>query len=241
MKALILAAGLGTRLRPLTDRCPKALVSVGGQSLLERNILFLKSQGISGIIVNVHHFGEQIIDFVRQRDFGIPISISDERGLLLDTGGAIRHAADFFHGEEDFLIYNVDVLSNISLKKMYGRHRQQQNLVTMAVRHRSSSRQLLFGDDLKLLARHNPEEGLPAEARHAAAFSGIHMLSTRIFRLLPEEEAFPIMPVYLQLAQSENIRGYFHDEDFWMDMGRPEQIATVERMIRNNEEPFRQK
>ena len=234
MKALILAAGLGTRLRPLTDRCPKALVSVGGQSLLERNILFLKSQGISGIIVNVHHFGEQIIDFVRQRDFGIPISISDERGLLLDTGGAIRHAADF-------LIYNVDVLSNISLKKMYGRHRQQQNLVTMAVRHRSSSRQLLFGDDLKLLARHNPEEGLPAEARHAAAFSGIHMLSTRIFRLLPEEEAFPIMPVYLQLAQSENIRGYFHDEDFWMDMGRPEQIATVERMIRNNEEPFRQK
>ena len=229
MKALLLAAGLGTRLRPLTDNRPKALVEVGGQTMMERNILFLKSQGISEIIINIHHFGEQIVDFVRKHDFGIPIRISDERDLLRDTGGAIRHAAPLLAGEEDFLVYNVDVLSDIGLQKMHDAHRQQRNLVTMAVRHRHSERSLLFDENMQLLGRHCPETGeTPPPGCHPAAFSGIHLLSTRILPMLPQEERFPIMPVYLELAGKERIRGYFHDEDFWMDMGRPEQIAAWE-------------
>ena len=229
MKALLLAAGLGTRLRPLTDDRPKALVAVGGQTLLERNIRFLKSKGVSEIIVNIHHFGEQIVSFVRQHDFGLPVRISDERDLLRDTGGAIRHAAPFFSGEEDFLVYNVDVLSDISLKKLYDAHKRQRNLATMAVRHRQSERQLLFGSDLRLVGRYSPDDAAAREpGMHIAAFSGIHLLSTRIFNMLPEEERFPILPVYLELTRNEGIRGFFHDDSGWMDMGRPEHIAAWE-------------
>ena len=228
MKALLLAAGLGTRLRPLTNDRPKALVEVGGQTLMERNILFLKSQGITEIIANIHHFGEQIADFVRQHDFGIPVRLSDERDLLRDTGGAIRHAAGFLAGESDFLVYNVDVLSDISLQKMYEAHQRQRNLVTMAVRHRPSERSLLFSEEMQLLGRCQPDTGATPPGTRTAAFSGIHLLSTRILPLLPQEERFPILPVYLALAEKERIRGYFHDEDFWMDMGRPEQIAAWE-------------
>ena len=228
MKALLLAAGLGTRLRPLTNDRPKALVEVGGQTLMERNILFLKSQGITEIIANIHHFGEQMADFVRQHDFGIPVRLSDERDLLRDTGGAIRHAAGFLAGESDFLVYNVDVLSDISLQKMYEAHQRQRNLVTMAVRHRPSERSLLFSEEMQLLGRCQPDTGATPPGTRTAAFSGIHLLSTRILPLLPQEERFPILPVYLALAEKERIRGYFHDEDFWMDMGRPEQIAAWE-------------
>ena len=228
MKALLLAAGLGTRLRPLTNDRPKALVEVGGQTLMERNILFLKSQGITELIANIHHFGEQMADFVRQHDFGIPVRLSDERDLLRDTGGAIRHAAGFLAGESDFLVYNVDVLSDISLQKMYEAHQRQRNLVTMAVRHRPSERSLLFSEEMQLLGRCQPDTGATPPGTRTVAFSGIHLLSTRILPLLPQEERFPILPVYLALAEKERIRGYFHDEDFWMDMGRPEQIAAWE-------------
>lgn len=227
MKALILAAGLGTRLRPLTNDRPKALVEVNGISLLERNIRFLQTQGISEIVVNVHHFGEQIIDFIRKRHWETPVRISDERGLLRDTGGAIRHAACFFKGEQDLLVFNVDVLSDIQLQAFFETHKRQGNLATLAVRHRKTQRYLLFDKDMQLMCRYSPETDASLEAsQQAAAFSGIHLISTRIFSLLPEEEAFPILPVYLQLAKTERIRGYFHDEGFWMDMGRPESLTA---------------
>ncbi|MBO4282107.1 MAG: nucleotidyltransferase family protein [Bacteroidales bacterium] len=230
MKALILAAGLGTRLRPLTNERPKALVEANGVSLLERNIRFLQAQGISEIIVNVHHFGEQIMDFVHARDWGLPVRISDERGLLRDTGGGIRHAAEHLRNEADFLVYNVDVLSDLNLTPFYETHRRQGNLATLAVRHRKTQRYLLFDKDLRLISRYHPEtDPCPQPGQEAAAFSGIHLISSRIFSLLPEEEVFPILPVYLQLTKTECIRGYFHDESFWMDMGRPESIADYTR------------
>lgn len=228
MKAFIPAAGLGTRLRPLTDDRPKALVEAGGKSLLERNILYLKSQGITEIVINVHHFGEQIIDFVERKDFGIPLHISDEREQLLDTGGGLRKAAPFFQGEEDFLVYNVDVLCDMDLQQMYRTHRRQGNLVTMAVRHRRTQRYLVFDADGRLMRRAESETEVPGAGEQLAAFSGIHILSTRIFSLFPEEERFPILPVYLELAPRYSIRACFHDDSFWMDMGKPEAIKAYE-------------
>ena len=230
MKALLLAAGLGTRLRPLTDDRPKALVEAGGKTLLERNILYLKSQGITETVINVHHFGGQIIDFVRQHDFGMSIRISDERERLLDTGGGVRRVAPFFRGEEDFLVYNVDVLCDMDLRQMYRTHRRQGNLVTMAVRHRPTKRLLVFDADKRLIRRAESIAEVPGAGEQFAAFSGIHILSTRIFSLLPEEDCFPIMPVYLGLAPCRPIRAYFHDESFWMDMGRPEAIRVYESL-----------
>ncbi len=227
MKALLLAAGLGTRLRPLTNDRPKALVEVSGMTLLERNIRFLTQQGISEVIINVHHFGEQIIEFVQCHTFDIAVRISDEREQLLDTGGALRKAAPFFKGEEDFLVYNTDVLSDIRIAELLRFHREEKNLATLAVRHRKTQRYILLDKQSQLIGRYQSGEAIPAEAS-LAAFSGIHILSTRIFDMLPEEEVFPIMPVYIGLSGKERIRGFFHDDSFWMDMGRPESIKAFE-------------
>ena len=231
MKALLLAAGLGTRLRPLTDDRPKALVEAGGKTLLERNILYLKSQGVTETVINVHHFGGQIIDFVRQHDFGMSIRISDEREQLLDTGGGLRKAAVFFQGEENFLVYNVDVFCDMNLQQMAETHHRQGNLVTMAVRHRPTQRHLIFDADGRLLRRADEGTKVLSQGEQLAAFSGIHILSTRIFPLLPEEACFPIMPAYLKLTSGHPIRAYFHDESFWMDMGRPEAIRAYEQRL----------
>lgn len=231
MKALLLAAGLGTRLRPLTNNRPKALVEAGGKSLLERNILYLKHQGITEIIINVHHFGEQIIDFVHTHDFGIPLHISDERNALLDTGGGLRKAASFFQGEKNFIVYNVDVLCDMNLQQMAEAHQNQGNIVTMAVRHRPTQRQLVFDADSRLLRRSSGESDMLSQGEQRAAFSGIHILSTRIFSLLPEKDCFPIMPEYLKLATDYPLRAYFHDDSFWMDMGKPEALYAFENIL----------
>lgn len=231
MKALLLAAGLGTRLRPLTDDRPKALVEAGGKTLLERNILYLKSQGITEIVINVHHFGEQIIDFVHHHDFGIPLHISNERELLLDTGGGIRKAASFFREDGAFLVYNVDVICDMDLQQMLQTHRQQGNLVTMAVRHRQTERALILDAEHRLKRRSGGETEILAEGEQRAAFSGIHILSTRILPLLPDEDRFPILPVYLKLAPTHPIRGYFHDSSFWIDMGKPEAIRAFKNHL----------
>ena len=205
MKAMIFAAGLGTRLKPLTDHMPKALVPVAGRPMLEHVILKLKEAGFTELVINIHHFGEQIIDFLKaNQNFGLTIHISDERDMLLDTGGGIKKAATFFTGTEPFLVHNVDILSNANLKEVYDFHRKSQNLATLLVSPRKTSRYLLFDTDNRLQGwihkdtlQTKPEGFVyePGQYREYA-FSGIHVISPELFRYMEGEAwngKFPIM------------------------------------------------
>lgn len=211
MKAMILAAGLGTRLKPWTLEHPKALVPVGGVPMLERVILSLKKQGFTEIIINIHHFGEQIIDFVGNKEFGVSIKISDERGKLLDTGGGILHAQQLLTKDNaPFLIHNVDILSNADLAELMQAHCDHSVDATLLVSNRTSSRKLIFDNDLNLKGWHNlstdefKPQGLEmSESDVELAFSGIHVMSTRCFELMTAagfSGSFPIMDFYLSQA-----------------------------------------
>src|SRR5438552_5701884 len=179
MKAMILAAGLGTRLRPLTNDRPKALVEVAGRTLLEITLARLREFGISDVIVNVHHFADAVIEYLESnRNFGMHVEISRE-DVLLDTGGGLRKAGWFFKGEEPFILHNVDVISTIDLARMAQFHKDNRALATIAVQDRKTSRPLLFDDQLRLCGRAEPGSGL--------AFSGIHVVSPRILDLIEEE------------------------------------------------------
>ena len=234
MKAIIFAAGLGTRLKELTQHTPKALVKVGGITLLERTILKLKQAGIEEIIVNVHHFAEQIIDFVSQRDFGVNIRISWEKDLLLDTGGGLKHAEHFFNDGKPFLIHNVDIISDIDLRKMLDYHNENQAIATLAVRNRETQRYLLFNEKLELCGKENTKTNekniIPNIPKHTHlqrfAFSGIHIVSPKIFSFMPEKNVFPITDAYFSAAQSQKVIAFPHNEGFWADMGKMEIIAN---------------
>jgi NDP-sugar pyrophosphorylase family protein len=236
MKAMILAAGLGTRLRPLTNDRPKALVEVGGRTMLELALRRLEQFGIREIIVNAHHFADLLIDYLKAHDdFGLHIEVSRE-DVLLDTGGGIKKAAEFFlrdGGDEPFLVHNVDVLSNIDLDALRAFHVSQAALATLAVQERKTSRYLLFDDAGMLCGRRAGLDGVPEMARpasrtHALAFCGIHILSPRIFPLLTETGAFSIIPTYLRLAgQGERIVAFRADAYHWRDLGRPESVAAA--------------
>jgi NDP-sugar pyrophosphorylase family protein len=239
MKAMVLAAGLGTRLRPLTDDRPKALVTLAGRTLLEITLLRLRSFGIDEAIVNVHHFADSIVDYLQaNRNFGMRIEISRE-DVLLDTGGGLKKAAWFFlkdsgRKDEPFLVHNVDVLSTIDLARMVRFHTKHNDLATLAVQRRETSRPLFFNEQDQLCGRRAGRDGeiewaVPAQQSHALAFSGIHVLSPRIFAHLSEEGAFSIIPAYLRLAaQREAILAFRADEFYWRDLGRPEDIAEAE-------------
>ena len=237
MKALIFAAGLGTRLKELTQHTPKALVKVGGITLLERAVLKLKQAGVNEIIINAHHFAEQIISFVSQHDFGVKIHISLEKETLLDTGGGLKHAAHFFD-KSPFIIYNVDVISDIDLQKMYNFHCGQHAMATLAVRNRETQRYLLFDKNLQLCGKENLKTNeknlIPniPENTHLQrfAFSGIHIVSPEIFAFMPEKEVFSITELYLSVAQSQKIIAYLHNEDFWADMGKIEDVMNFNRV-----------
>ncbi|PYX20335.1 MAG: nucleotidyltransferase [Acidobacteria bacterium] len=228
MKAMVLAAGLGTRLRPLTNDRPKALVEVAGRTLLELTLMRLRSFGIRDVIVNVHHFADVVVDYLREHDdFGMEIAISRE-DVLLDTGGGLKKAAWFFledHSEEPFILHNVDVLSTIDLARMVEFHRTQQALVTLAVQDRSTSRYLLFDSQMQLCGR---RAGRPATEVGAFAFSGIHVVSAGLLSMLTEDGAFSIITSYLRLAGAgESIQAFRADEYSWRDMGTPENIART--------------
>ena len=206
MKAMIFAAGLGTRLKPVTDNLPKALVPIAGKPLLEHVILKLKSAGFDEIIVNVHHFHDQIIDFLKENNnFSIRIEVSDERNLLLDTGGGIRKAAWFFDDEKPFLVHNVDILSNVDLKVLYHQHLRTNSLATLVVSKRDTFRYLLFDDNLRLSGWINEKTGetkpinlKKIELYNKLAFAGIQVLSPKVFDLMKNlEPKFPIMDFYL--------------------------------------------
>jgi NDP-sugar pyrophosphorylase family protein len=240
-KAMVLAAGLGTRLRPLTADRPKALVEVGGRTMLEIALTRLRSFGIREVIVNTHHHAEMVADWLRAHDLGMRIEISREE-LLLDTGGGLKQAAWFFEEHstessaeagEPFLLHNVDVLSTIDIARMVRFHCERGALATLAVQDRPTSRYLLFDGQGRLCGRRAGRDGTPEMVRPAAdpqalAFSGIHVLSPRIFSLLTETGAFSIIDAYLRLAaQGEDIAAFRADEFYWRDLGRPERVAEA--------------
>ncbi len=236
MKAVLLAAGLGTRLFPLTKDKPKALVEVQGKPLLQHQLEKLKKAGYNKVLINIHHFGEQVISFLEeQKFFGLEIQISDERDHLLDTGGALRKAADFIRGKEPVLVHNVDVLSDISLEAMLDFHLLTGSLATLAIRKRESSRYLLFNQEHQLCAWENVKTGekkgdWKKKGLSRTAFSGIHILSPKCVDLFPEQEAFSIIDFYLSVLGSYNVSGYFHDESVWLDVGKPETLAKAEKL-----------
>jgi mannose-1-phosphate guanylyltransferase len=231
MKAMVLAAGLGTRLRPLTNDRPKALVEINGRTLLEITLARLRAFGVREAIVNVHHFADLVISFLKAHDnFGMRIEVSRE-DVLLDTGGGLKKAGWFFLEDagpspEPFLLHNVDVISNIDLARMLQHHNENQALATLAVQQRETSRHLLFDGRLQLCGRRiksNPPEIVrPTQQAQPLAFSGIHLISPRMFPLLQEEGIFSIIDSYLRLAASgEKIAAFRADEYYWRDLGKP--------------------
>jgi NDP-sugar pyrophosphorylase family protein len=237
MKAMVLAAGLGTRLRPLTDDRPKALVEVAGRTLLEITLARLRTFGIHEVIVNVHHFADKVVEYLNAHDsFGMRIEVSREE-ILLDTGGGLKKAAWFFledsHRDEPFILHNVDVLSTIDLPRMVQFHNQNQVLATLAVRDRETSRYLLFDEQSALCGRRlgrdlTAEIVRPTPQVQPLAFSGIHVVSPRLLPLLTEGGVFSIVTSYLRLAgRGERILGFRDDEYYWRDLGKLENIRQA--------------
>ena len=234
MKAMIFAAGLGTRLKNETLTKPKALVEIGGKSLLQHAIEKVKSRDVSEIVINVHHFAELIIQFINEHDFGIPIHISNETGKLLDTGGGLKKAKNLLTDSSPILIYNVDVLSDIELSDVKNVHQNSGALATLVVRKRESSRYLKFNEYKQLVGWINKKTGETKISRaedfnKAAewAFSGIQFIEPEIFKYMPEEDRFSITDLYLELAKKHVIKGYFDDSELWMDVGKPEQLEEA--------------
>jgi NDP-sugar pyrophosphorylase family protein len=234
MKAMILAAGLGTRLRPLTDHRPKALVEVGGRTMLEIALARLRFFGIHDVIVNAHHFAGMVVDYLQARDnFGMRIEVSREE-VLLDTGGGLKKAAHFFlenSSGEPFVLHNVDVISAVDLRKMLQLHVDRRALATLAVQQRDSSRLLLFDESLRLCGRLTGQPGeivRPAPPLQALAFCGIHIISPRLLALMTEEGAFSIISTYLRLASAgEPILAFRADEYYWRDLGKSADLARA--------------
>ena len=244
MKAMVLAAGLGTRLRPLTDDRPKALVEIGGRTLLEITLTRLRSFGVNEVIVNVHHFADKVIAYLRDhQNFGMRIEISREDDLL-DTGGGLKQAAPFFlmgdnSDPQPFILHNVDVISTIDLARMVQAHRDTNALATLAVQDRKTSRYLLFNRRMELCGRRaanqEPELSRPAEDLQPLAFAGIHVISPRLLPMLTETGAFSIITSYLRLAaHGESIRALRADDVYWRDLGRPESLSLAEQEMKQH-------
>jgi len=238
MKAMVLAAGLGTRLRPLTDDCPKALVKIDGRTLLEIALSRLREFGIHEVVINVHHFADAILSYLKANEnFGMHIEVSREEELL-DTGGGLKKARWFFledasQREEPFLLHNVDVVSTIDFGRLVKSHTEKAALATLAVQDRETSRYLLFDDKLRLSGRRSGQRGetelvRPPSELQALAFTGIHVISPRLLGMMSEEGAFSIINTYLRLAGAgENILGFRADEYYWRDLGKAEQIQQA--------------
>jgi len=235
---MIFAAGIGTRLKPLTDTMPKALVCVGGKPLLEHIILKLKLFGFNEIIINIHHFGEQIIDFLnKNNNFDIKIVISDERDSLLDTGGGLRKAAWFFDDNKPFLVHNVDIFSNVDLLKLYDNHLKNNTLATLVVGERETQRYFLFDKKNYLCGWTNIATGevKPANLHYInnlqkLAFAGIQILSTDVFDLLEkvEQTKFSLTDFYLQNIENKCIKGYIPPDFKMLDIGKIDALKQAE-------------
>lgn len=236
MKAMVLAAGLGTRLRPATDDRPKALVEVAGRTMLEITLERLRAFDIRDVIINTHHFADQIAAYLKAHEtFGMRIEISREE-VLLDTGGGLKKAAPFFLDDsaganQPFLLHNVDVISTIDLRRMAETHRESAALATLAVQKRETSRYLLFDEQRQLCGRRAGGQDQWTRATKPAeplAFCGIHIISPRIFSLMTEQGIFSIIDVYLRLAAAgEKISAFRADEYYWRDLGKPDELQQA--------------
>jgi len=239
MKAMIFAAGLGTRLKPYTETMPKALVPVAGVPMLEILIKHLQKSGIQDILINVHHFAGQVIDFLKTNsNFGANITISNEEDLLLDTGGGLKKAAWFFNDQQPFFVQNVDVISDLDYKEMLHFHTINGALVTLAVCNRITSRYFLFDKQMQLCGWENTKTAEVKIARSDSqdlarfAFSGIHIIDPAIFNSIKKEGKFSIVDTYLELASIHKISGYEHNPENWVDMGKPEELTKAENILK---------
>jgi len=242
MKAMIFAAGMGTRLKPLTDNTPKALIPIGGKPMLEHIIMKLKNAGFDQLVINIHHEGQQIIDFLSaNNNFGVHIDISDERDYLLDTGGAIKKAFQFLDGKEPFLVHNVDIFSNVDLKQIYNQHKETDPLATLLVSKRNTSRYLLFNQKNLLCGWRNHETGevksyypdFDPLQYNEYAFGGIHVISPKVFEWMDEWTGkFPIINFYLSICAHTKILAYPAENLRLLDIGRPETLAKAEEWIK---------
>lgn len=237
--ALLLSAGLGTRLAPFTNNHPKALAIVNGKTLLQRNIEYLQEYEITNVVVNVHHFSKQIIDDLKKnKGYGSNIIISDETNEILETGGGLVFAKKHLEAQPHFLMMNVDVLTTLNIDEMYAHHLDYNPLATLAVTHRSSTRELLFTEQLQLIGwrnRRTKEEklpkGIPAHYQ-AFAFSGVHILSNQIFNNVELSGKFSIIDLYLDLCVSKKIICYNHSGDTFCDVGTPESLEKAATLFK---------
>jgi len=238
MKGMIFAAGQGTRLKPITNNKPKALVKIGGITLLERNIRFLKKYGINDITINIHHFSHQIVDFIkRNNSFGLSVSISDESEELLGTGGGLKKAEHFLKGDEDILLINTDIITNINLNSLFLFHHLSESIATLVVRERTTSRYLLFDKDNHLTGWENIKTGekkitKPETINESRpfAFSGIQIISPVMLSMITETGFFSTIDLYLRLAENENISSFIDNDSLWMDVGKYSELAKAEAL-----------
>jgi NDP-sugar pyrophosphorylase family protein len=235
---MILSAGLGTRLKPLTDTVPKALIKIKDFTLLELQIKKLIFEGFNHIIINVHHFSDQIKIYLKQNNFfNCDISISDETNRLLDTGGGLKGASHFFSDGKPFLVYNVDIISAISLKRLMDYHFATGNLATLAVMNRKSSRKFLFDNANKLCGWMNEktDEKIILEKSYDElipySFSGIQIIDPKLFKYFPDKNVFSLVDFYLSAAKNEILGSYIHNDDYWLDLGKIENIKKAEANI----------
>jgi NDP-sugar pyrophosphorylase family protein len=236
MKAMIFAAGYGSRLQPLTNTIPKALVPLRGKPLLQHTLEFIERYGFDEIIINVHHFSSQVKEFVKEYNSDLRIVISDESDALLDTGGGLRRASWFFDDQKPFLIINTDLLTDINLQQMMEYHKHQKAMVTLAVREDYRSRYLLIDENKILCGKGNDDTGEQHRIRSVNTqlqkyrFSGIHILDPAVFKHFPQKDRFPIMEWYMEVAKKETVKGFDHSGDLWMDLGRPENLVAAENL-----------
>jgi NDP-sugar pyrophosphorylase family protein len=238
MRAMILAAGLGTRLKPLTDSIPKALIKIRGFALLELQIRKLQSEGFNNFVINVHHFADQIEEYLMQKKyFNTSIVISDETEQLLETGGGLKKAAHFFSDGKPFLVHNVDILSDLNLKKIMDHHLASGSIATLAVRDRTSPRKFLFNKENVLCGWMNEKTGEKIIVGNEKtelfpySFSGIQIIDPAIFKYFPDEDVFSLVDLYLSAAKNEMISGFFHNEDKWLDIGKTKTLAEANNLF----------
>lgn len=236
MQAMILAAGLGTRLKPITDELPKALVEINGKTLLEIAIRNLIENDFRRIVINVHHFADKVIDFINKNTFAADIFISDESDLLLDTGGGIKHAQKYFD-DSPILVHNVDIISDLNLKEFYQYHIIDDSIASLVVSNRKSNRYLLFNDENILCGWQDVKKEEKIVVRddvklNQLAFSGIHILNLHLIESFPREQVFSVIKAYLKIAATEDIHAYVSNNLKWIDVGKVDSLEKAEQLVK---------